>query len=384
MRRQKFLVFFLIALLFPSCNKSHQEGMVKSLQLQMSDELIDLYDTGVPYYDYGEIELLTGDILRFANEDHYLYVLEHLQEQYDCWSDLFFQTYGCEDDDEMDELIGELLFDDCVPLQLFEEEYNFWGKNLRSKMKIAESEWLLTEEECDSPVDEIINSIIEQTLFSKYHEICIGDTIYQLRPNGCEVIIPISELSQISTIRNAVTMEDLEILLLENPNLSIKVDSDYCYKEYHYRENSQNHNTGYSESFKWTYKFTKVYFIHRYKTTVTMTNYKVVAGEKKRDFATCALGLQTKLYSTQNNAPCQSAGYSICSLNTPNRHYHRSRTEYTPRVLMIDDTTFTWGIGQLTFHPQIEIQQYQMDPSDSYIKCRHKGWTFQHYVNTNN
>jgi hypothetical protein len=57
----------------------------------MGNELAILYEQ-VPDYDFGNITLVNGDILKFQSLDHYEKVYECLYDQYTAWTKIFL-TY---------------------------------------------------------------------------------------------------------------------------------------------------------------------------------------------------------------------------------------------------------------------------------------------------
>jgi hypothetical protein len=228
-------------------------------------------------------------------------------------------------------------------------------------------------------MDEIVNCPREQTLNSKYHEVCIGDTIYQMRSNGCQVLIPVTEIEHLPEVRAAVAESDLKAILTRIPGAVIipkAGTTDACYMSFHDNKGTQDHPEAGEKKFEWTYKYVKAAAGHKWKTTVTMINYKKKNGKWKKDNAICALALSTKLYSyMKEDKSCSSDGDDFEILNTPNKYYSRTRIKYTRPLQTVD--VVTYQIGPLTFTSKEEIEELRTDPYGSYIQCRHQGWTYQ-------
>jgi hypothetical protein len=284
-----FIAFFSLI----GCNKE-SDTHLKSFKL--SNELELLYED-VPKCDFGNITLINGDILRFENEDHYYYVYENLVSQYESWSDIFFAKYNSENEYELDSIIAELGFDDRIPLLLFEEKYGILDNNLRSIWVNNEKEWLDNGATGNLPVDQLINCPIEQALYSKYHEVCVGDTIYQMRADGIIIIIPISEIEHLQDCRTAITESELLELTNAYPRISINKSIEACYKKYYSKSGQQHHSEVGEAKFEWSYNYGPNYNGHKFKTTVSMRNYEKKNGVWDRTRAICALGLSSSIYS---------------------------------------------------------------------------------------
>lgn len=344
----------------------------------MSNELASLYEN-VPIYNFGNITLINGDILRFENEDHYNNVYKNLINQYEAWSNLFFQKYNNEL--VLDSIIEKLEFDDYTPLILFEENYSF-SNNLRSICLENEELWLQNEAIGNFPDDEIIPCPIEQTLYSKFHEICIGDTIYQHRSDGSIVYFPISEIGYIQSVRNALSEEELNKLKIENPKITICHDITECYWSSYFKNGMQYHSEAGEKKFTWTYKYDQATsYSHHNRTKVTMRNYIKKNGEWKRDYAICALSSEASLYTFMFLArTCTYNSENPSIMQTPNKFYLRTQiwqTLHKPCTI-----TGTTSYGGISTNNEIIDGTYTVDPFESYIKCRHEGWTFQFNAGT--
>lgn len=396
--KKKSILLFVITIsiiascyFFIGCNKDTDISLKNNYDnlslksLQMNTELAKLYED-VPTFDFGKITLINGDILRFESVEQYCQVYEDLLTQCEAWSDIFFNQYDTDDEDKLDLIIDTLGFDECTPLLLFEQEYGIIGNNLRAIWVENENTWLEEEATGTPPIDEIVNCPTEQTLYSQYHEVCIGDTIYQMRSNGCQVIIPIKEIEHLPEIRAAVTMSDLEMLLEQLQGVCIIKSADACYNSFTYISDQQYHPEVGEKKFTWSYRYGTA-LLHRCKTTVTMANYKKKNGKWRNDYTICALALKTRLYNYMTDSEsCLSNGDISLDMNTPSKHHSRTRIKYTRRVQTINDTSSSTQLGDngIIFYPQIEIEKMHTDPTESYIQCRHQGWSYQFNAETGN
>lgn len=367
---------------FMGCTKdSEMSNSPKSLK--MSGELIELYKK-VPTFDLGKVSLINGDILQFETEEHFQKVYEALLEQYDAWTEIFLKKYDTDDEDKLDEIVEQLGFNDCTPLLMFEDKYGITDNNLRAIGVMNENTWLAKGATGTPPIDKIVNCPREQTLYSKHREVCIGDTIYQMR-SGCQVIIPISEIKLLPEIRAAVTVSDLEKLLNQFPRIGIIKSENACFKSSHSMNGTQYHPEVGEKKFTWSYNYGGT-FGHRCKTTVTMTNYKKKKGKWKKDNAICALALHTRLYSYMiESESCSSAGSISKDLGNANKHYSKTKVKYTRKAQTVPDYSTSMTIGPVTFYPyNIVLEKLHTDPEESYIQCRHQGWTYQFNAATGN
>ena len=126
------------------------------------------------------------------------------------WDSLFLSTYSNLSEEELEAFEDSINYNEFIPLVRFEVRYNIFGQMLRDERENIYNSWYENGTEGETPIDPIIIDEVEQTLFNPYHEICVGDTIIQLRPDGSNILIPISEIRNISRIRNMTVEEILE------------------------------------------------------------------------------------------------------------------------------------------------------------------------------
>lgn len=389
--KEKLILKFIVTLcilanfcfFFGCYDEPDSRLQLKSLKL--NNELEFLYEQ-VPNYDYGNITLVNGDILRFENENHYCQVYDYLVNQYESWSNIFFSYFKSKSEDQLDSLIDALDFDDRIPLLLFEETYGILDNNLRAVWVDEEQTWLNNGAIGSGPINQMINCPIEQTLYSIYQEICIGDTIYQIRPNSCRLVIPLSEIDYISECRAAATESELQEIVEINPKIEIIKSTDACYEKYYFKKGSQTHPEVGETKFTWSYKYGPNFNGHRYKTSVSMSNYKFKNGKWKRTRAICALGFSSNIKSYWlDNEDCGTWQPLSSEVNNAIKLYSRSKIRYTFHVYTIDDPNYYIQIGGLTFYRQIIKQEFHIDPYESSsIQCRHEGWTYSFNAGTGN
>jgi len=295
----------------------------------MASQLVQLYQS-MPTYDFGKISLINEDILKFESMEHFEQVYETLYQQYRDWNDLFMATYDKLDDDEFDKIVESLNFDDEKPLRMFELKYKNTNNTLREMRAIEEEEWL--EKGAEGPPPSVVSNEkiicrVEQTLFSKFYEVCIGDTICQLRPDGISILIPISALQYINKIRYASISELSAMVSILGISVEESQHSGGCYKASHKISRTFVWPVNKNYKFDWEYHFRRTWL--GVKTTVTMKNYKYNTSNKKWEKnrrATCALGSETQTYLEINANDCRKGVLEFKPRNTPNNAYSRTKT----------------------------------------------------------
>jgi hypothetical protein len=377
------ITLFVICLLV-GCKKEaelteHTENLLKAA---MIPELENLYkQLDIP--DFGNVRLLNGDIFRFESAEHYEQVYDALNELYEAWMELFIQTYGTPnlpenaDDDALDTAIERLNFDENLPLLKFVEHYKV-KHPLIEDAAAQEEMWLKGGANGSPPSDPVTQCPIEQTLFSNYHEICIKDTICQLRPDGYQIIIPTSEFKSLLYIRNA-SIEEMLSLAKEMPpggsdpiyirllNITIyPPKGGTCYESgWEYGDFQPNNTSSGQYRYYWSYHFRYNRFLGT-RTTASMKNYKWKNNEWKKDYgAVCALGFVTMLYEEKSEGCVQKTPYGP-SKGTPHKAFFKSRT-----------TNASAGA------PTADFKNLRDDIDASFIECRHKGVNRDVYANGN-
>lgn len=367
-----YLTVILTTTLFIRCQK---EVSNHSKSLPLNDALSDLYQE-MPLGQYGNISLIHDDILVFENSEHYFSTLDELTNLYESWSNLFFNEYGVEDETALDSIISSMKFDDCIPLELFELEMGNHQNNLRYLCKLAENRWLNSTSTTSPPEDSIINNPIEQTLYSQHHEVCINNIIYQFRPNGYCVLIPISLISYLEEIREIQNINTLDSLVSTIPDIILKRCKDACYKSTHYKTGEISHTTRNGKFFTWSFRYAPNVFDSRTRASITMKNYKTVNGHKRWDYAICAIGESSKAYSYKiATEECTSSIGPNSTLGNANKYHLKTRIDYS-MVLSHIDSGHSITIGPITINIPEYIEELHIDPDESYLYCRHNGWTF--------
>ena len=369
--------------IFYACKKdttgSNTEGSSKA-----SISVLDKLYNQLPTPNFGNITVVNGEILQFESAEHHDQVYKTLNELCKAWMALFLQTYDTGDETALDATIARLGFDENLPLYKFLAKYGVQN-SLVEKTTFEENQWLGRGGNGTPPSDSITQCPIEQTLLSMYHEYCIGNTICQLRPYGCEILIPTSKLHMLTQIRNMSVEELLSYASKEPPhgndyppplihvpepfNLEIKppvnpptphnpppggdcgCHSCYC-KEY---EKTFEVEHGTDHKFTLYYHFRDRSLDGKPKTTVTMKNYKLKNNEWVKDYSSfCRLDFSTKLYHAATLYDCVDKGRDGKTGNNT-KVFSKSKSK-----------TFNYNSHAITD-----------DINHSYIACRHKGVEFK-------
>ena len=366
----------LISLFFKCEKKSPFDVRIQ----EMSAELLHLYQE-VPTVEFGNITtLFNGEILRFLDEDQYYHVLEGLQHQCDSWANVFYEAYRNYTDDQLSNLADSLGFDEYKPLRIFEQQFSF-NRNLRTSCEAQTEIWAEQGRMTNPPTDSLVNCPIEQTLLSTHYEVCVGETIHQLRRGGTILEIPIALIGDLSTIRR---IDDVEAIMEIYPNVVVNNGNhgQGCYTPYCYREGWRINPHNANKNFTWSFLYRKALSGHRYKTSITMTNYKLSHGKWKKDKIRSGLASYTTLYkySYQDSSCTPFIGDSIYLESVfPKRYW--SKRKKTPPVATIYDSTIT--INGYYFK-KIETESFRIDPQESWINCYYDGIKYRYNISTLN
>lgn len=346
----------------------------------MSSELYDLYQE-VPTVEFENITtIFNGEILKFEDEDHYYHVLDGLQYQCNRWAEIFFTAYSNYTDEQLSNLADSLGFDEYQPLRIFESQFSF-ENNLRTFRNEQIEIWAEQGRMTNPPTDSLVNCPIEQTLLSKYYEVCVGDTIYQLRGGGIILEIPIEIIDQLTTIRRT---DDIESLVEDYPNVVVNNGNSGqgCYVPYWFKEGCRINPNNANKNFTWSFLYKKAHVGHKYKTTITMTNYKLFNGKWKRDKTVSGLASYTTLYKYSfQDSSCTTFIRDSIYLESifPTRHW--SKRKKTIPVATIYDSTVT--INGFYFK-KIETESFRIDPQESWISCYYDGKKYRYNMLTLN
>jgi len=353
------LLIILAAVIFYACKKDTvlNSDTENPLRSPMSNELQLLYQQ-LPTPNFGNIRLVNGDILQFESKEHYTQVYDALYAHYRAWNDLFIETYDKGTEEELDKIIEELNFDDQTPLIAFEQKYKETNNTLRAMSVEQEEVWLERGAQGLPPTDSIIICPIERTLFSKFYEVCIQDTICQLRSNGTSVLIPIAAINFINQIRNASTSELSQMASTWGIVVNEPLRGN-CYYSSWSKSDEQPNGTNYK--FKWSYDFRRTWF-NGPRTTVTMDAYKRQNAQSawQKDYGTCtSLGSKTQVRIDVSTAwgSCLKGVLFHKVPNTPHQAFHRSKTQGVFDAFSSDDLI-------------------RNDPNESEVLCRHSGTNF--------
>lgn len=221
--KRNFVAITLIALFFSialtGCEKENVNPKSKSVS-ELAPELQDLYKQ-MPQRDYGKISVIGDGILKFESIQQYEKVCSLLSQDCELWDDLFLEKYSNVPEDSLEEIELNLHYNEYQPLVEFEKNHKIFGLMLRDEQEQEFELWLDNGLKGPMPTDSIFIDKVEQTLYNQYHEICIGDTIFQFRTDGY-VRIPIDSVRDMSRYRKMPlsTLSDIFTVVTNSPKLS--------------------------------------------------------------------------------------------------------------------------------------------------------------------
>ena len=366
------IITLLVICFFIGCNKEMalNPDTESPLKTTVNAELENLYNQ-LQIPDFGNIKLLRGGILQFQSKEHYEQVYEDLNELTEAWTTLFLETYDTGDEEELDDIIETLNFDDRTPLIKFAQKYKTVQATVLEGNAIQEEAWMERGGNGAPPMDEITACEIEQTLLSNYYEVCVGDTICQLRIEGYQIHIPTSSLRLIGTIR-AASIEELTGyrgpvvgdggIPTGPPYNSIVYPpkSTTCHKSKHEKGDKVEH--GDEHYFTWSYHFRYLEFWGTVKTTATMKNYKYKSNKDKwvKDYgSSCKVGFCTVLHDECN----------ACN-------FYWNFSLYQSLNLKLHSRSISLSGKGLVASPSCKRD----NTSSSYIECTHRGTIYKCYV----
>lgn len=209
MKKSLIIIIGIITVLLFGCEKDTHLTTKDLTYPRISEELQNLYNQ-MPDRNYGNITVIGDGILKFDSEEHLDSILTLLRKDCDIWDNMFLRRYSNLSEEELEEFEESLNYNEYIPLMMFEVRYNVFGQMLRDVQESEYNRWYAGGTLGEAPSDSIIIDVVEQTLFNPYHEICVGDTIIQLRPDGSNILIPISEIGNIGRFRNMTVTDILE------------------------------------------------------------------------------------------------------------------------------------------------------------------------------
>lgn len=210
--KQKFFYLFLISIGFLSACEKEKTLFVNnnSYYDSLPEELQSIHDQ-LPLIYWGNISVLTDNILRFESIEHFENTYNQLSLICEAWEGIFLQQYSSLTDEELSILEDSLGYNEFQPLIEFETSLGIIGNTLRNYQENSFNLWLINGLRGNNPMDSIIIDDVEQSLFNPYHEVCIGDTIFQFRTDGY-VLIPIDSINSISKYRN-LSLQQLDSII---------------------------------------------------------------------------------------------------------------------------------------------------------------------------
>lgn len=199
-------IIILCAFILVECEKESCLLTKNTASTSLPEELQVIHNQ-MPICEIGNITVIGDGILKFQSEAHYDAVYTLLRNHCDLWDSLFLSAYQYMTEDELEAFEDSIGYNEYQPLIDFERQLGVSGIMLRDVQERLVQRWLDNGMIGDDPSDSIMIDEIEQTLFSPYHEICIGSTIMQLRPDGSIILLPESHITDLPLIRSMTTSD---------------------------------------------------------------------------------------------------------------------------------------------------------------------------------
>lgn len=291
--KKNFIAITLVALFFSmaltGCEKENINPKSKSVS-ELAPELQDLYKQ-MPQRNYSGITVIGDGILRFESEEILETTYDLLKKDCETWDDLFLERYAKLSDEEIDEKEIELDYSEYQPLIQFEMIKGVYGRMLLDQQQTALSQWYDKGMVGESPLDPIFIDEIEQALYNIHHEICVGDTIAQYREDGSIILIPISMINKINTIRNS----SVDDIIMEGL-LTVKKGGEKTYSDHqtipftsseHYIYIDNSHRSSWQFQSHPKNVFGRPYV--RIKSTVKLINWEFKNGKWRKTRRYCSV-----------------------------------------------------------------------------------------------
>lgn len=231
----KYSILTILVLLFFSCEKEQSNSRFENIKLIS-------YNNGMK---------LDITILQFTSWDHYFNTIAQLELDVDQYVSQFSSQYSSLTDDQYNNLIDSLCFDEQYPLKQFESNLNF-KRSLREKFINLENIWLANDSLifANAPQNEYPFTLEEMTLLNEYGEVMIGVGILKVMKEGF-IFITDGDLITLSKFNSG----DKTVVNQNNviSNLKTGVDEADCKiwkdKKYPYEYNNGNKKVFYHAHF---------------------------------------------------------------------------------------------------------------------------------------
>jgi len=154
-----------------------------------------------------EVELVDG-MLRFNDFEHFQSVQQCLEDALEAHNQAFEDQYGYLPDNELNDLIEEIGFDEFQPLSQFEQSKSFYS--LRNMINAQVVEWL-NHPELDfdnDPNDQANVSAVVQSLLNTQGKIMIDGKVYDINDESNETGTPENTCVSIAKTEQEYTHND--------------------------------------------------------------------------------------------------------------------------------------------------------------------------------
>lgn len=210
----KYFILTTMVILFVSCEKEQSNSLPNN----------NIDNIKLIKFDNGMKSDVT--ILQFSTWDHYFNTIAQLEINVDQYVNQFSSQYLSLTDDQYNNLIDSLGFNEQYPLNQFESNLNF-KKSLRSVFMNLESIWLDNDSLvfANAPQNKYPFTLEEMTLLNEFGEVMIGIGILKVMKDGF-IFITDGDLETLNKFNN----NDKTVVNQNNviSNLKTGVDEADC------------------------------------------------------------------------------------------------------------------------------------------------------------
>lgn len=180
MKNKIILPGICLLLLLLGCSKEFQKEEISNTVKSPKSDVI----TGTECAD--DIEMVCGNMLYFTDMNHFQDVYACLEVECEQWNDAFDLQYSSLNDDDLNDLIDSIGWDEEQPLANFESVYSPNFTSHRAYLRNLEQTWLNNGmDTTNGPTEyDVLDDEILRTLFNSALSVRIGGTIYHYDSEG--------------------------------------------------------------------------------------------------------------------------------------------------------------------------------------------------------
>lgn len=261
----KVKTVFLMTIVFTSsCNKEQLEygsGKVTDIGKQKTEG----------GHCMSNVTVVCNNILRFNDLLHYQSVYDCLESSYENWCNNFDNQNSALSDDQFNQLISDLGWDEEQPLNEFESMAPGFV-SLRTHINALETAWLAqpNPDPNQDPDNHFVDDIIQRTMMNQFGMICIGNTVLYYAANGVWYELPAANCALIGQIQNTGIVPNgyPGIIIVHRPQ---KAGSNNCELFY---DKSDFKDCSSQRRFKWRLKYAIADMLNANRAIATIKYYK--------------------------------------------------------------------------------------------------------------